>query len=119
MLREDRPALVVSSTSWTPDEDFGILLDALGQYERRARAVNVAGGKTRLPKALMVVTGKGPLKERYMHEIKRRQSGRDNAGLEPSGWQWVRCISLWLEPEDYPLLLGARTLHSHVKWSGC
>ena len=34
-LRKDRPALIVSSTSWTPDEDFSILLDAAVQYDTK------------------------------------------------------------------------------------
>jgi beta-1,4-mannosyltransferase len=107
-FRPDRPALVVSSTSWTPDEDFSILLDALAQYEARAQIVNAkeAEGSTILPKLLMIVTGKGPLKKEYMTKIGEMQKD----------WKWVRCISLWLEAEDYPLLLGAAdigvSLHS-------
>lgn len=100
MPREDRPALLVSSTSWTPDEDFSILLDALVRYEERARECR------RLPKVLAVVTGKGPLRDKYMREIGRMQSGE--GGGEP--WQYVRCMSMWLEAEDYPILLGSADL---------
>ncbi|KAJ7139519.1 mannosyltransferase [Mycena epipterygia] len=94
-LREDRPALLVSSTSWTPDEDFSILLTALGEYEARATASN-----KKLPKLLVILTGKGPLREKYMTEVGELQKK----------WKWVRCVSMWLEAEDYPVLLGAADL---------
>ena len=97
-LRTDRPALLVSSTSWTPDEDFSTLLEALGLYEKYAMqlATSPSTCHERLPKLLVIVTGKGPLQEKYMEE----------AGKLQQSWKWVRCISLWLEAEDYPILLG-------------
>ncbi|KAF8491278.1 glycosyl transferases group 1-domain-containing protein [Gautieria morchelliformis] len=97
-LRADRPALVVSSTSWTEDEDFSILIAALAQYEQQAR-LQEKHDSGHLPKLLVIVTGKGPLRERYMREMREVEETRH--------WEWVRCRSLWLEPEDYPLLLGS------------
>ncbi|KAG2362688.1 glycosyl transferases group 1-domain-containing protein [Suillus spraguei] len=94
-LRKDRPALLVSSTSWTPDEDFDILLEALKLYESRAREEEQV-----LPRIWMVITGKGPLKKRYMEEVELLQEN----------WRYVRCTTLWLEAEGYPLLLGSADL---------
>lgn len=48
----------------------------------------------------MVITGKGPLKAKYMTDVKRLEKG----------WSYVRCSSLWLEVEDYPLLLGEESV---------
>ena len=97
-LRPDRPALLVSSTSWTPDEDFGILLEALKLYEARAEELTAAAdasSKT-LPKLFVIITGKGPLQAEYMSKVRKLHQT----------WKWVRCLSLWLKAEDYPMLLG-------------
>lgn len=93
MFRADRPALVISSTSWTADEDFSVLLEALRVYEQKARVP-----ESKLPKLLMIVTGKGPLKSYYMQRVSKLEREEE--------WKWVRCRSLWVEAADYPLLLG-------------
>ena len=50
--RRDRPLLLVSGTSWTEDEDFGILLEALKAYD-----VICSRDKT-LPCIVCAITGK-------------------------------------------------------------
>jgi beta-1,4-mannosyltransferase len=109
VARPARPALVVSSTSWTPDEDFGILLEAAQQYD--AAAVAAAGGSRQCsskkagsgsgksyPDVLFVITGRGPQREMYLSHIRQLQLSK------------VAFCSMWLEPDDYPLMLGAADL---------
>lgn len=87
-------ALIVSSTSWTPDEDFDMLLSALETYEK------VSAKNEKLPRILLAITGKGPLKEKFdirVHELEK-------------GWKNVRVRTVWLEAEEYPKLLGSAHL---------
>lgn len=93
-LRPERTALLVSSTSWTADEDFGMLLEALEVYNRVANTREDGRG---LPRILVVITGKGPLRDMYMGKIQEAQRT----------WDFVRCVSAWLDGADYPLLLGS------------
>jgi beta-1,4-mannosyltransferase len=88
--RQDRPKLIVSSTSWTEDEDFSILLKAVELYEAAAKPSD--------PRLLFVITGNGPQKEHYLEKIKNMTFNK------------TRIITAWLETGDYPLLLGSADL---------
>lgn len=81
-LRDDRPALLISSTSWTPDEDFGLLLDALVALDRSWSA---GEGGANPPHLLVVVTGKGPERAMYEERISRMLL------------QYVHIKTMWLE----------------------
>ena len=89
--RPRRPALVTSSTSWTPDEDFGILLEALQDLDQKIEREVSSASSLRV---LVVVTGKGPEREMYEEKISRMQL------------QHVAIATVWLEPGDYPRLLA-------------
>ncbi|WPH00581.1 glycosyltransferase family 33 protein [Acrodontium crateriforme] len=88
--------LLISSTSWTPDEDFSVLLDALVKYSQQ---VSNLQGK---PKILAIITGKGPQKEHYLSLIKRLN--------QENKLQNVVILTAWLSSDDYASLLGSADL---------
>ncbi len=90
--RAGRPAVIVSSTSWTPDEDFFLLLDAL---QRLDAVISAPAAAAAFPDVLMLVTGKGPGKAAF------------EAAAAAAPLRRVAIRTLWLEPGDYPLLLGS------------
>jgi len=84
---ETQPFLLVSSTSWSEDEDFSLLLGALLKMDGT------------LPRDVVVcVTGKGTQKAGYEAQIAKMQLKQ------------IEIHTLWLDPEDYPKLLGCSDL---------
>lgn len=97
--RDDRPKVVVSSTSWTADEDFGVLVEAISLFELAAKREREGeGGGGAGGKVWMIISGKGPLKAQFEEEVERRRVEEE--------WTRVGVWCAWLEVEDYPLLLG-------------
>lgn len=88
--------LIVSATSWTADEDFALLLDALSAYSAHAAS------KPHLPNILAIITGKGPQKEHYLSKI--QQLNQEKKLLN------VVIATAWLTPDDYALLLASAHL---------
>lgn len=95
-IEEGSWRLMVSSTSWTADEDFSILLDALVAYSgTRSMAKEY-------PKLLVIITGKGPLKQYYIQKIRKLKEELKLVN--------VLIKTAWLSMEDYATLLGAADL---------
>lgn len=93
----NKTKLIVSSTSWTPDEDFSLLLEALADYSTLATTSH-----PQLPEILAIITGKGPQKEMYLSRI---------AALEEQGKLEMASIrTAWLTTEDYAALLASADL---------
>lgn len=89
--------LLVSSTSWTPDEDFSILLSALQSYSEELTL-----GKLPVKPLLVMVTGKGPQKETYLKKIASlREKGELNN---------ITILTPWLTAQNYANLLASADL---------
>ncbi|OTB00554.1 glycosyltransferase family 33 protein [Hypoxylon sp. CI-4A] len=84
--------LIVSSTSWTPDEDFSLLLEALVTYAKEDNAQPI----------IAIITGRGPQKAMYEEKIRDLQK----TGKLPN----IRILTAWLTIEDYAKLLSCADL---------
>jgi beta-1,4-mannosyltransferase len=92
-IMDGKTRLLVSSTSWTPDEDFNLLLEALCEYSTSSQS---------LPPILAIITGKGPQKQMYLDRIAslKKQSKLKNVSISTA----------WLSTEDYATLLACADL---------
>lgn len=90
-----RPPLVVCPTSWTPDEDFDLLLEAL---ERAERQLTKDAGPPATPALAVFLTGRGALRDTFEARVARRS------------FKAIAIKMLWLEPDDYPKLIGMADL---------
>ena len=90
--------LVVLLTSFTPDEDFNVLLDALEKLPEDVGPL------------VVVVTGKGPLKQQFLLRVR-------DLKFDPKR---LVVTLVWLQAEDYPLMIASADLgvSLHTSLSG-
>lgn len=92
--------LIVSSTSWTADEDFGLLLEALMKYaDPDSASSSAVDGPAPI---IAIITGKGPQKQAYIDKIKELEG----QGRLPG----IRILTAWLSTRDYASLLACADL---------
>ncbi len=89
----DRSALLVSATSWTPDEDFDLLLEAAQYLDRRIAEGDAR--KEKFPHLYIIISGEGRLRKSYEQRIASMNLRRIFIG------------TVWFSPEEYPLFLRA------------
>jgi beta-1,4-mannosyltransferase len=90
-----RPPIVVCPTSWTPDEDFDLLLEAL---ERTERTLTKDAAAPASPMLAVMLTGRGALRATFEARVARRD------------FKAIAIRTVWLEPADYPTLIGMADL---------
>jgi beta-1,4-mannosyltransferase len=84
--------LALSATSWTADEDFDLLHDALDRCERGASDIAAGRGVTPL---LVLLTGRGPRQKAFAARLAARRE------------HWIHARTLWLDDDEYPEVVGA------------
>ena len=93
-LAGGRPPIVVCPTSWSPDEDFDLLLEALERAERQLTRDSVV----KTTQLVVFLTGRGPLRATFEARVARRN------------FKAIAVKTIWLEPAEYPRLIGMADL---------
>ncbi len=94
----DDTGLVVTATSWTPDEELSMLLEAVARLDERIAVQLRHAPFDRFPKLEFVITGKGEGR----HAFEKRLAGRS--------FRFVTIRTDWLPWQDYADLLAAADL---------
>jgi beta-1,4-mannosyltransferase len=89
---------IVCPTSWTEDEDFDVIVEAVPRLEERIRGWEAAASGRRFPDLVVLVTGDG---------ARRAEFERRFAGLPA---RRVQLRTRYLEPDDYPRVVGSADL---------
>ncbi|GMM28960.1 chitobiosyldiphosphodolichol beta-1,4 mannosyltransferase [Martiniozyma asiatica (nom. inval.)] len=89
--------ILVSSTSFTPDEDFKVLINSLKELDGK-----ISGSKNKI---WMIVTGKGPLQNEFKKMV------------EDYNWTNVEIKNVWLPIEQYPKVLKIADLGISLHYS--
>lgn len=91
--------ILITSTSFTPDEDFTVLVDALVDLEKM-----MSSQKSR-SNIIMIVTGKGPMQPQFLNMIKSNK------------WEHIRIKSVWLPITEYCSILKLADLGISLHYS--
>lgn len=110
---QPKDKILISSTSFTKDEDFNILLDSLKQYDqllaKSSSNSSTTNASNKLPKIFLVVTGKGPEQEAFHARIKQLQFSQN-----------IIIKNHWFSASEYPKIISLADLaiSLHVSSSG-
>jgi len=96
--RTANTGFIISPTSWTAMEDFDVVIDAVRHLEDRIRGWEAGQSSRRFPDLVILVTGDG---------ARRAEFERRFAGLPA---RRVQLRTRWLDPEDYPRIVGSADL---------
>jgi beta-1,4-mannosyltransferase len=89
---------IICPSSWTEDEDFDVVIEAVLRLEDRIRGWEAGAAGRRFSDLVILVTGDG---------ARRVQFERRFAGLPA---RRVQLRARWLEPEEYPRVVGSADL---------